>query len=228
MPIVPSGTRRIMQAQSFGDTINPQNDLGKLDLGQPTAGDQQITPQNTEQISMEPAKDVEDLKLDINKNEKSSDISSYIFEKLQSFGYPPRRLEEFESEFVKEKFYPGENKEVTIVIPDRYYGMKKGLSEEDVKVIIKEISEKFGLSFLEGDREDKKITLEFMSQQQAQQLAQDEEANTVVGDELDEVYGTPSNEKEKKGKSKKTKAYTAFELIKMGRDSWIEELMKRS
>jgi len=227
MSIVPSGTRRIMQAQSFGDTMNPQNGLGKLDLGQLTSGGQEFVPQNTEQISIEPSKDVENLTLDIDKNKKPSDISEYIFEKLQSFGYPPRRLEEFESEFVKQKFYPGENREVTVIIPDRYYGMKKGLSEEDVNSIIKEISDKFGLSFLEGDREDKKITLEFMSQQQAQQLAKDEEASAVAGDELDEVYGVPSKEKDKK-RSKKTKAYTAWELIKMGRESWLESFMKRS
>ena len=216
-----------MQAQSFGDTINPQNDLGNLRLDQSLSGDKQqvALPQ---EITTEPAKDIGSLTEQVGNTEKTSDISEYIFEKLQSFGYPPRRLEEFESEFVKQKFYPGENKEVTVVIPDRYYGMKKGLSEEDVNTIIKEISEKFGLSFLEGDREDKRITLEFMSQQQAQQLAKDEEANTVVGDELDEVYGAPSKEKPKSRKTKETKAYSAWELIKMGRDAWIESFIKRS
>lgn len=225
MPIVPSGTRKVMQAQSFGDTINPQNDLGNLRLDQPLEGSEQVNiPQD---IDAEPSKDINSLTEQVGNTDKASDISEYIFEKLQSFGYPPRRLEEFESEFVKQKFYPGENREVTVVIPDRYYGMKKGLSEEDVNSIIKDISDKFGLSFLEGNREDKKITLEFMSAQQAKQLAADENEEAVAGDDLDEVYGSPSKEKSKSKKSKETKAYSIFELIKMGRESWIEALLKR-
>jgi hypothetical protein len=173
-------------------------------------------------------KDISDLSqpADIDQSEKESttDITEYIFEKLQNFGYPPRRLEEFETEFVKQKFYPGENKEVTIVIPDRYYGMRKSLSDKDIKTIISEMSEKFGLSFTEGEREDKKITLNFISQQEAEKIKSDSEEDSFVGDELDEIYGSPSKDK---SKSKKVKAFTALELVKMGRDNWIHDFLNK-
>lgn len=233
MPIVPSGTKRLMEAQTFGnDYFIPDeiNNLRPLQTNQQplTEENQPINNQLPQSIEQHPQQDIGELAdLNVQNKEQSTNITEYIFNKLEGFGYPPRRLEEFESEFVKQKFYPGENKEVTIVVPDRYYGTRKNLSEEDVNALISEISEKFGLSFTEGEREDKKITLNFMSQQEAKKIENAENAEVVVGDELDEVYGSPSKEKDKT-KTKKTKAYSALELIKMGREDWIDEIMKRS
>jgi len=232
MPIVPSGAKRLMQAQSFGPDYSMSDEFGDTDFAslipkQVDNSNSQFPVEEQMDSVEEPAKDVGDLAEVGADPEKPSDIGEFVFQKLQNFGYPPRRLEEFESEFVKQKFYPGDNKEVSVVIPDKYYGTKKSLSDEDLNGIVKEIVEKFGLSFIEGERGDKKITLEFMSQRAKTLKDNGGVEEEVVGDELDEVYGTPQTAK--KGRAKKAADVpTTFELLKMGREQLIEALMKKN
>jgi len=153
------------------------------------------------------------------------DITEYISAKLQSFGYPPRRLDQYENEFVNEKIFPGQSREVTVVIPDRYYGQKKRLSTDDMSKMINEIQEQFGLEFVDADRVDLKLTMNFTSHG-GRNGEEDEEV--VVEDALTQVYGPASDESQlAKKKKKRTKAAaTIQEMIKTNKDSLYDALVK--
>jgi len=225
MSIVPSGTKRTMVAQTFSQDMPDLNiddkTLSDMDLGQSqplnkntlengSPGDQPGDPFSSEQdIAPEKGKE----------SDSQSDVSVYIFEKLESFGYPPRRLQEFENDFVDEKIYPGGVTEMTIVIPDQYYGKKGRISNKDFSTIISEIQEKFGLTFVDAERKDKKITMNFSSQKP--QKEDGEEESEFSSDILDDVYSGGSD---KKGR-KKTKASTMNELLKISRQTVLDTLL---
>jgi hypothetical protein len=199
MNIVPSGARKRMVAQtmtsdtnSFGafETEIPDN-MGTDNV---SALEENVQPQ-TEQIQ-EPMGD-----------DGKPDLTEYIFKTLEKFGYPPRRLEEFEKEFVNEKIFSGGVKEVTVTVPDRYYGTRKRISDDDFNQMINDIQNSFGLTFIDADRKDKKIIINFSSEKK------EEESDVPLGDDLDDVYG-PS--KDRKGGTKR-KA-TSMQSIKHAED----------
>jgi hypothetical protein len=167
----------------------------------------------------------------LEEHQGGEDITNYIFQKLEGFGYPPRRLEDFSSEFVTEKIYSGGIKEVAVVIPDSYYGSRNKVSDHDFTKIIDEIQQKFKLHFTDGERKDKKITLNFTSQKPIDNTATEDQGS---GDNLDEVYGKRGNSQEKKQqpnspiksnvKVKKVQASTLNEMLAENKDSMIEAL----
>ena len=203
MRIVPSGQKREMVAQSFSEAAPDFNNdiLGALtgmgaeapSLPAPNNGDQSLDPESLDPESLGLEKEEE-------PTQKEADIKEYVFKKLEAFGYPPRRLEEFEDDFVTEKIYPGEAREVVIVMPDRYYGTRKSISSGDFKKIIQEIQSQFGLSFVEAERKDKRIEIKFSSQTES------DVEEEPVADELDEIYGGGAGKgggkKKAKGKPK--------------------------
>ncbi|MFA5601108.1 MAG: hypothetical protein WDA06_10990 [Phenylobacterium sp.] len=206
MSIVPSGKKRTMIAQSFS-----QDDFGGL-------GNFDIEPANFNNNDVgESLSDKENpyhAKIPSGQEEKEKEsVREFIFNKLVDFGYPPRRLREFESEFASQKFYPDGNKDVTVTLPDRYYGTDKSLSESDLNGIVKEISDKFELQMVEGKREDKKITIEFVNRSSK---TEDDKNEKQVEDTLDEVYGG--------GKNKK--AQSIMEMIREARFNFIEKNIK--
>jgi hypothetical protein len=161
MAIVPSGTKRTMIAQVFGR--NNEMGLGELSGMENVSIPQQETqpqiPPQTDQVTEQKPQNIEQP-----QQEAENDLTSYMVNKLQEMGYPPRRLTEFEDKIVEEKILPGEIREVTVVIPDRYYGSKKRISGKDMAKMVKEIQAKFGLNFTGADRKEKKITMNFTSQ----------------------------------------------------------------
>jgi len=180
MNIVPRGAKRRMIAQTM---MGDGNSLGNFDadIEVPENIGNETQPQ-TEQIQQEQV-----------SSSGKPDLTEYIFKSLERFGYPPRRLEEYEKEFVNEKIFAGGVREVSVVIPDRYYGTRKRISNEDFNKMVNDIQQNFGLTFIDAERKDKKITINFSSQKQ------EEEEETPLGDDLDEVYGQP---KDRKGKRK--------------------------
>ena len=215
MAIVPSGTRRTMIAQSFGR--NNESGLGNLSgienlpavPEEGSASPQQPPTQEIEQPQKAEQPQQEEQGAD-------DDLTSYITKKLQEMGYPPRRVSEFEDKMVEEKILPGSIREVTIVIPDRYYGMRRRVSGKDLAKLTQEVQAKFGLNFTGADRKEKKITMQFTSQK----MNTGEEE--VPGDYLDEVYGTPTGGTVKKRKV----AQTMLELLKTSHTELIETIKK--
>jgi len=207
MNIVPSGARKLMIAQTM---MSDDNSFGAFDTEIPDMAanmattEEEMQPQ-TEQIPQEQAGD------------GKPDLTEYIFKTLEKFGYPPRRLEEYEKEFVNEKIFSGGVKEVAVTVPDRYYGTRKRISDDDFNQMVNDIQNSFGLTFIDAERKDKKITINFSSQKP------EEESDVPLGDDLDEVYG-PS--KDKKG-SPKRKAATSMQSIKYA-DDLYRVILKRN
>ena len=153
---------------------------------------------------------------------ESNTLTDYIFKKLQEFGYPGRRLEEFKKNFVSEDISPDGTKNKVVEIPDKRYpdqatGTTKTIEDKELSSMIREIQEKFGIHFNGAKRSDGKWIINFTSAN----VENKEEA--PITDNLDDVYGTPN-----KGKKRKTtvRASTFKELIQEGKDNIIEKLGK--
>jgi len=207
MAIVPSGTRKLMVAQTFGEqpAFNPQLENLNMDKPKSSLDDSAASflPKN--------------LFNEQNEEESASpDITEYIFKKLESFGYPPRRLEQFEDKFVDEKLYPGGIREVSITLPDRYYSKRRKLADKDVSSIIKDLQDSFQLNFVDAERKDNNLKMNFTTQSQ-----KSENEDEGSGDILDDVYGGGTDSKPRKTK----KAQTMNELIKMDKDNLFHQLL---
>lgn len=217
MAIVPSGKRRQMMAQNFEDDPLSSVNLDKSDMDLSA-----LDSFNKKDVKMDEST-FEGAKMPDEDDSKGSDVGTYIFSKLESLGYPPRRLEEFENEFINEKIYPGGVREVTIIIPDRYYGMKKRLSTSDFSEIVKEIQDNFGLNFVDAERKDKKISMNFTSQSAKDEDGEEEE-NEFAGDVLEEVYGPGDSSRKSKPKNKS--AMTMRDMLKMSKEKLVEKIIK--
>lgn len=219
MAIVPSGKRRQMMAQNFED-----DQLSSVNLDNSNMDMSTFESFNEDNAKVDEG-DFKGTEMpDAGGSQESSDVGTYIFNKLESFGYPPRRLEEFENEFINEKIYPGGVREVTIIIPDRYYGMKKRLSTSDFSEIVKEIQSNFGLNFIDAERKDKKISMNFTSQSTKEKDGEEEE-NEFAGDVLEEVYGP--GDSSRKGKAKSKSAMTMQDMLKMSKEKLVEKIFKQ-
>lgn len=233
MVIVPNGTKRVMVAQTFGQTMQvPQ--IEKEMIGQSSSldgGSDSQSPNNlgsstgVEQSPQIPNGLFGQEKTDSGGDDGSPDITDYIYKKLQSFGYPPRRLEQFETKFINEKMYPGGLREVAVTIPDRYYAKRRRLKDSDISKMVEEIGSTFGLSFVDAQRKDKSIIMNFTSQ-----VEKDEEnENGETGDVLDEVYGGPSSSetkpKKSNGRNGKKIASTMNELLKDSNNILLQKLL---
>jgi len=214
MPILPSGKKRIMENQpslGIGDT------WGIHELGQ-----QNDYPMPTEDIYTD--------RPETDKRQKGKpDLYEYIFSLLEGFGYPPRRLEEFSDNFVEEEFFPGEVKEVTVTLPDRYYGTRKRISDEDLSKIIEDIQSKFNLVLNKASRKDKKIIAEFIYQPTTGRgVEQDGEELSGKADDLDEIFGPSREQKQKKKLNRKRtgEAMTMQEMLKENKANMIDKLIE--
>lgn len=234
--IVPSGKRIIMAAQNYEDVygINSfKEDVtrNKLDEAFNKFNNTQIDESLDikDDVSLdnkeESISSLEDVTKDKEEEfvpapEKSEsldkDLNTYIFDILEGFGYPPRRLEQFSDDFIKEKMYSGGVREVEIVIPDRYYGKRTRIKDSDISKITKDIQSMFNLNFTEGERKNKSLIMKFTSDTTDNE--EEGDADDVAGDILDEVYSGGSSAKGNK------KAFTTSELLKIGREKLFESL----
>jgi len=212
MQILPSGRKRIMEAQ-FPQGVGESNDWGVDELGPsneypleevPSIPSQTEIPDKSQEVPEE-------------KSDGKPDLNEYLFKKLETFNYPPRRLEDFSEEFIEEDIYPDGFKEIKVTIPDRYYGTKKRLSDSDLQDIVNEIQNNFELALTKATRKDKKILMDFTSQAKIKQEEGEKEQEGMAQDDLDEIFGPKKGPK----KDRKT-AQTQREMIKEGRSRlWL-------
>lgn len=219
MPIVPRGKKRIMEAQYPPG----QGDQWGTDLLGPY--DDFPSDQSGPDIDMDveqPAEQIDIGEQDPAARSEEPSVNEYIYKKLESFGYPPRRIEEFSDEFIEEKIYPGGVKDVTIVLPDRYYGKKKQISDPDLTQIVSEIQNQFGLTMTDAVRKEKKVTLNFTSQPSSPE----EDEDQMMGDDLDEIFGggKGSLKGKKRKKDKSRLAQTITEIIEASRSGLLVKL----
>lgn len=224
----PSGKRKQVQAQgmdqydvtdSFLSNTRPEENKPSQGIGQELGSlfDPEAAMKSQDMSSdMDSVMGEEDTETDVD-----TDILDYIMKKLEGFGYPPRRLNEYKEEFVSEKLLPGAARDVAVVFPDMYYGKGKRLKRDEISKITEEIQSQFDLIFQDGERKDKKVFLNFVSRGQEG----DSEEEMGAGDELDVAFGGGSAEK---SKSKKKKvAETQSEMMKMSMQQAFDKIQKR-
>lgn len=231
MAIVPSGKMRIMKTQKFANPLSQG-------FGGNTSINQNIPEFETEgsldeDISLESVDRLEEKqdqmggpKDPMEPTNKGTTLTDFIFKKLESFGYPGRRLQEFKSKFVKESVSPEGVKDIQVEIPDKKYpdetGQTESIENEDLGVISKEINQRFGLNFNGAERTDGKWTIKFTSAK----ITNPDAEGGMVRDNLDEVYGNPSKPGNRGQEQKPIAAYTLREMIKAGKDGLVGKLNK--
>ena len=225
MPILPSGKKRIMEAQS---SLGLGNEWGTPELGAPN--DSPMPPAGAEpEFGTDSNIPQKENEIDITDKVKNAppQIEEYIFKVLEGWGYPPRRIEEFSDEFITEEMYPGGAKEITITLPDRVYGTKKRLPDGEISKMVNKIQEKFGLVLSKASRAKKKVIMDFTSPVETDPTNGEEE-QAMMGDDLDEIFGGdhkgPGGKVKEKAKS--TKASTIQEIIKMGQEDLVNKMVQ--
>lgn len=238
MALVPSGKRRYMVAQ----TVDPNAEMaGQFDTTGVESEDAQAMGQQAEQAAETPAQpqdqqeqaapNVEDQagaaesavaeeQAATQNTGQEGDVRQTVFEFLTGLGYPPRRLQEFKSQFVSETGSADSGTSVTLVLPDEVYGKNTQIPREKLKELVQTVEHKHGLSFTDYKRANEQLTLNFVTQDAA---AQQSLEDAGPGDILDKVYGKPAGGG-KKGKM--ARAQTIHEMIKESKDRQFEILKK--
>lgn len=153
-------------------------------------------------------------------------LTDYIFKTLEGFGYPGRRLEEFKKKFVKESVSPDGTKDIKVELPDRHYpdemGNIKTVETEELGKIVQDINSKFGLNFNGAERSEGKWLINLTSAKR-----EEDGDDSMVRDNLDEVYGTPSNGPSNMKKEKTVSAFSQKELITASKDDILIEKLRK-
>ena len=229
MALVPAGKTRVMVAQNFsnplsegfeGSSINEETprSLETEDAMEEDIGDTEITNGVNDDVSIQPG---EEEQLAPKENGRKT-LTTYIYEKLQNYGYPGRRLQDFKAEFVKESISPEGIKDIQVIIPDKKYPDEKGYTDtvenEELKEISHEVNQAFGLNFNGAERSDGKWTIKFTSAD----LSSPED--DVTHDNLDQVYGKPDKSDNEKEQRPMKAASTILEMIKDQKDTVVNKL----
>jgi len=226
MAITPAGKTRLMVSQVISTpTADGYND-----------GEPQLTPATYDDLKNESGlNDIPDVPESPESPEEGLQgvpednkptLTDYIFKTLEGFGYPGRRLEEFKKKFVKESVSPDGTKDIKVEIPDRHYpdemGNIKTVETEELGKIVQDINSKFGLNFNGAERSEGKWLINLTSAKK-----EEEGDDSMVRDNLDEVYGTPSNRGLSSKKEKTVNAFSQRELITASKDDKLMEQLRK-
>jgi hypothetical protein len=214
MAITPAGKTRLMVSQVISTPTAPGfND------GEPQLAPEEISPEGMgddlpdipevpEEVPEAPEEGLHGV-----PDDNKPTLTDYIFKTLEGFGYPGRRLEEFKKKFVKESVSPDGTKDIKVEIPDRHYpdamGNIKTVETEELGKIVRDINSKFGLNFNGAERSEGKWLINLTSAKK-----EEEGGDSMVRDNLDEVYGTPSNGNPNVKKEKSISAFSQQSLLK--------------
>lgn len=200
MSIVPSGKRKFMVAQMQ----LPAMEGDDMDTSGVTP--EMMQPNRVDQLE----KEVDDVALEQEEDTQNSDIRQIVFEFLTELGFPPRRLQEFKSQFANESGDKNVDRKVTVLMPDQVYGENKQIPLEFVKKLVQRIENEHGLSFDNYRRINEQLTLEFTS------INPDEQMDSELQEDiLDKVY-----------KANNKTAGTIHDYIKEAKNQQIQTLRK--
>jgi len=244
MAIVPTGKTRVMVAQNFSNPLSEGFDGMSvaeegLNNSPETGGIMEEDPNSSLETGDVMEEDVNDGINTINDDVSIEDgeeeqlapkengrktLTTYVYEKLQNYGYPGRRLQDFKAEFVKESISPEGVKDIQVVIPDKKYPDERGYTDtvenEELKQISHEVNQMFGLNFNGAERSDGKWTIKFTSAD----LSDPEE--DITHDNLDQVYGKPDKNKQDKEQRPMKAASTMGEMVKVQKSKIVKNLKK--
>lgn len=239
MALVPSGKTRVMVAQNYGNplsegfskgpSVETEGGGGSLPLTTEKAMDDEldVADQNapSDGSLLDEPDEIGGNEAPMEPKQKKKTLTNYVYKKLEEYGYPGRRLNEFKSKFVRESVSPEGVKDIQVEIPDKKYPGPDGLADtienEDLRSIASEVSQMFGLNFNGAERSDGKWTIKFTSE-----TIRNPEEGEMVHDNLDEVYGKPSGNADPTKPSPKVAAPTLSEMIKEAKDVFAKGLLK--
>lgn len=186
--IIPHGPFKLMEAQAVHDPI--LNEAHGMD---PSLFNNRANIQDSF-LDKKFQLDSQDIKSEDHESMSDDDTSlfDYIFKKLESFGYPPRKLFSYKDDFVTEKMFSDGHTESEIVMPATYYGKRKYISNKEIKSMIDEISNEFSIFFDGAEKSDGKLTIKFTSRAPVTKSLQNDGVANKEEDydvELDKVYG---------------------------------------
>ena len=221
--IVPTGRRRTMIAQSY--MSQPEATTG-VEMGDvdPQVFEQQIQEQKLEQ-ELDDEQPADNLEQQVDKAKAEQDdtgppsLVKFIFDFMSDeLGYPPRRLQEFKSQFVHESGAKGQPSQYTVTLPDQVYGSDSPIPNEKLKTIVNAIEQNFGISYQDYKRSDMKLILSFSSEDEAAR----EQMERGPGDILDQIYRSKGSG----GDNSSKRAMTIQEMIKTSKNHNIQKLLK--
>lgn len=190
-------------------------------------GEPQLTPEEAapEVTEVPEAPESPEAGLEGVPEDNQPTLTDFIFKTLESFGYPGRRLEEFKKKFVKESVAPDGTKDIKVEIPDRHYpdemGNIKTVETEELGKIVQHINSKFGLNFNGAERSEGKWLINLTSAKR-----EEDGDDSMVKDNLDEVYGSPSSGGNPK-KEKPVQAYSQREMITASKNNKLIEQLRK-
>lgn len=242
MTLVPVGKLRLMKVQSITDPVSgwfppgqapavQNQSIGQMGLAEtkPMDDGSNINLVNNNTPNLDGVDDYLMDKTNIPEEAKKPQMQSgggikdFVFEKLQGFGYPPRRLLDFKDKFAKMSIDSDFSRTVEIDIPDKHYGNNKPIDKEEFAKFVKEIEQKFDLYFEKADNNDGRWTIAFTSVNMAAQNAVEEE---ISGDNLEQIYGTPSGTQKDKTNVPQKQASSIQELMQSRKDELVNTLNK--
>jgi len=154
---------------------------------------------------------------------KETTIEDYIFEKLESFGWPGRLLQNYKDEFVSRSISADGVEEVELELLDKKYPSMSKISTKDVKQIVSDIQKKFGLYFQGGNNNDGKWSFKFVSQKETSEEDEKNPTDMDITNYLDKAYGSSTNKNKKEPK----KASTLKEMIKLNKNEMFDILSNK-
>ena len=217
MSIIPRGKTLIMKAQAIEDPLHQQDIFDDIDID--NIPEPEVIPEQEAVQEQEVIPEQESVET-VQPQEKQHTLENYIFNKLESFGWPGRLLQDYKDKFSSKSLSADGVEEVKIEILDRKYPNMDQIDKKDIKIIIKEISNQFGLYFSGGDNNDGRWSLRFTSEHEVEEEQDQTEMGAV--NYLDKIYGNPK----KSGLSPDKKALTLKEMIKIGKDEIIKLIKK--
>lgn len=240
MALVPTGQRRLMVAQILPSSIYNLTDFGltdkeaqAMDPGSPNGTapspvgpgpeiNDMGVPDNVDAPDMQGDPGMENAtEMDSPEMPEPSggdgNLGTVVFKFLEGIGYPPRRLHEFKNQFFDERGSKTGDTQVTITLPDEVYGSNQPIPKPKLKQLVDAVEKRFGLSFVDYQRSNLKVILNFSSTDPAAAEMQE-----GPGDVLDQVYGKPQNASKNQSKA----ASTINEMIKGSKNDLVATLKK--
>lgn len=234
MTLVPAGKIRVMVAQNIS---NPSSEgyTGGVPAETPVRPEEEMNAASPADPSLEMEEPMGDpmgeqieepmegqVEEPISKKGKAT-LTDYIFNKLQEFGYPGRRLEEFKKKFVDQSISPDGTETIQIEIPDKRYpdpntGQADTIETEDLGQLVRDVNSKFGLNFNGAHRSEGRWSIDFTTSEVTSENGEED----MVRDNLDDVYGTPAGGK--KDDSRFNKDAVMETSIKEAKDKIINQL----
>lgn len=214
MAITPSGKVRIMEAQSIGNGIISDNNLGDLDVQQDMQQDVINDRLGDGSSAM--------------RSESDQNISDYLFDiYVNKFGFEPRVLRPLKSDFVTEEINADQSVNVAVTLPAYYWKTGKKIGSKEVKSLIDDICQKFDLYHAGGSKiGEEEITINLTSVPAEKEGDGDQEDSEYTSKirNLYDIYGKqpPGSE----GKNRNKQAQTVSEMWERSKQQLLNKWNK--